>query len=71
MKQYRIGTGKAIINNDGSITWIGIMAIETRHMINKSLRDQGISDNLQGVEFVNKCITDYLEMLESKQLINN
>ena len=46
---------------DNNYTWTGVIANETRGMIYKSLGEQGISVDLQGVEFYNDCIDKTLD----------
>ena len=46
---------------DNNYTWTGVIANETRNMIYKSLREQGISIDLQGIKFYNDCIDKTLD----------
>ena len=50
-------------------TWTGVIANETRDMIYKSLRKQGISIDLHGVEFYNDCIDKTLD--EAVKTVSN
>ena len=63
MKKWSFLGNSEVIYNDkpGSFTWIGTIANEIRHMANTALREQGISINSHGVEFVDKCLFQYLD----------
>ena len=52
---------KAQYHGNGSWTWIGTIANEVRHMVNKAIRQQGISVESHGIEFYDKCVIKYLD----------
>ena len=49
------------LQDNGNMTFVGTIANEVNHMINKSLRDQGINLNDYPLEFFNECRIKMLE----------
>ena len=62
-KQWKL-VNSIVTRTSNTYTWIGVIANETRNMIYKNLRKQGISIDLQGIEFYNKCVDIALDNVE-------
>lgn len=64
--KWQFGNDLNTVENHGSgqWTWAGVIPNEIRPMIDKALRDQGISINSHGVEFFDKCLVKYLNQAE-------
>jgi hypothetical protein len=60
MKTWKLIDDK-VDYEDNSFEWFGNIANFVRRKINISLRNQGISIESHGVDFVNKCIIKYLD----------
>ena len=65
MKTWKfLGNSKVVYDVQsgvGYFTWIGTIANEIRNMANQALREQGITIDSHGVEFVDKCLFQYLD----------
>ncbi len=62
-KTWQLLNSKVTYQNN-NFSWQGVIANETRYIIYKNLRNEGISINSHGVEFVNKCIFYYLDKIQ-------